>query len=315
MTRYHRRVIRIRAEDSPNVRIALLQHKMGWPITGETVVPGVLSWDEYVRRRSTWDKIRQTVGLDAEFYEGAEVLLYPPDWLNRAEAAADSLGDRFRPGKAIGVDPAEGGDSTCWAVVDRQGLIHLESLKTADTAVIPNHTLALMTRYGVKAADVVFDRGGGGKQHADLLRARGHPVRTVAFGESLSLEPRRAMVPIGEKKDVREERYEYKNRRAQMYGELRELLDPSNPFGPFALPARYDELRRQLAVIPLWFDEEGKLILPPKNRRPDAAEHSTKVTLVDLIGHSPDEADALVLAVHGLLHRHRTGAVAGAVGR
>jgi len=35
------------------------------------------------------------------------------------------------------------------------------------------------------------------------------------------------------------------------------------------------------------------------------------VTLVDLIGHSPDEADAVVLACHGMLHaqsRPRVGA-------
>jgi len=42
------------------------------------------------------------------------------------------------------------------------------------------------------------------------------------------------------------------------------------------------------------------LYLPPKNR-PATAQGKNVVSLVDLIGHSPDEADALVLMLHALL--------------
>jgi len=305
----YRNVIRIRAEDSPNVRLATAQQQAGNPVTGEMLIPGVMDHDTYTKRRSTWDSIRQCIGLDAEFYEGAEVLLYPPEWLNRAEALAASLeGHTRRAALTIGVDPAEGGDNTCWAVVDELGLIDLISKKTPDTTVITGDTIALMQQYGVTATNVLLDAGGGGKQHADRLRSQGYPVRTVAFGESATPVPARRLKTMGERAIDREERYVYKNRRAEMYGILRELLDPAVEPG-FALPAQYTALRHQLSPIPLVYDGEGRLELPPKTK-PNPT--STKVTLTELIGHSPDEADALALAVYGMRSK-AAQAVAGAV--
>ena len=301
MPRYYRKVIKIRAVDSPNVRLALAQQAAGRKPTGEVIVPGVLSWDEYTKRRQTWDEVRVCVGLDAEFYEGAQVLLYPPAWLNRAEQIADSLKGIPRQAKAMGIDPAEGGDRTVWAIVDELGLIHLLSLQTQDTAAITGRTIALMQEYNIPAGNVVFDRGGGGKQHADRLHTQGHKVRTVGFGEAVTPDPRYGKVHTSERLHNKEERYAYLNRRAEMYGELRTLLDPSNQ-GGFGLPAEYTELRRQLAPIPLWYDNEGRMYLPPKQKR-TGDKDSSKVTIDKLVGHSPDEADALVLAVYGMRHK------------
>jgi hypothetical protein len=135
------------------------------------------------------------------------------------------------------------------------------------------------------------------------------------------LDPKRGLRQLGERIDQREESYAYRNRRAQMYGELREMLDPARPQergGPlgFAIPpptygSQYAELRRQLAPIPLMYDGEGRMELPPKNKRAEAGEsisgpgqsRTKRKTLSELIGCSPDEADALVLAVHGMLHK------------
>ena len=92
----------------------------------------------------------------------------------------------------------------------------------------------------------------------------------------------------------------YANRRAEMYGLLMKRLDPAMGDG-FGIPAKFTELRRQLAPIPLDYGKEGKLVLPPKNRPITAARTESKVvTMGDLIGCSPDEADAVVLAVFGL---------------
>lgn len=308
--RCYRRVIRITAEDSPNVALALRQLAAGLPVTNTVVVPGVLPYPDYRKRREVWDPIRQAIGLDATFWEGADVLLYPPAWLDRAERIAAAL-DRTLPrriAEAIGIDPAEGGDSTAMAVVDRYGLIELISKKTPDTSVIPREALALMLRYGVPPDRVIFDRGGGGKQAADTLRSQGYPVRTVAFGEALAPDPKHGRTQVRERLDQREDRYVYRNRRAEMYGCLRELLDPAREHDPdalapgFGLPARYPELRRQLAPIPLTYDAEGRLELLPKKKRALAVE-SNQRTLEDLIGCSPDEADALVLAIFALLNR------------
>ena len=299
------RVIRIRAADSPNV---ILQ--------SDEAFPGVLTWSDYQYRLANWDKIRQCVGLSGEFYEGAELLLFPPEWLNRAEILADELerdgkgaGQWGRERITMGIDPGEGGAQSSFCIGDAKGIIELSSILTPDTSIIPHETIRFLNKYGIEPCDVCMDRGGGGKQHADTLRAKGYPIRTIAFGESVILEPRYGSATPAIRREVRETAYEYKNRRAQMGGELRELLDPHGPYPKgFAIPVGLrgndqvtdTELRHQMAPIPLKFDPEGRMVLPPKHKR---SETSTEVTLTELIGHSPDELDALLLQTHALLHR------------
>jgi hypothetical protein len=296
--RYYRKVIRVSAEMSPNVRLARAEERAGKAPSGEVIVPGVITWDEYCKRRATWDPVRQTIGLDGSFYEGAETLLFPPQWLDHAERLAESLRGKPRRAKGVGIDTGEGVANTAMAAVDELGLIELQSRRTPDTDVICREALAFARKHGLKAADVCFDRGGGGKQHADRLRAMGHEVRTVAFGESLVGEPQRRPPSLADKLEEREERYAYKNRRAQMYGALRLLLDPTAGDG-WAIPAEYAELRRQLSPIPLTYDPEGRLMLLPKSKSGGGSQK----TLVELLGCSPDESDAVVLAVHAMQNK------------
>lgn len=289
--------------------------------TREVLVPGLLTIDDYDKRRATWDEVRQCIGLDACFYEGAELLLFPPVWLDRAERLwREQRGSSgHRQAKGIGVDPGEGGANSAMASVDELGVIELQSPKTPDTTDVTSFSLAFMQRHGVPPERTCLDRGGGGKQHADRLRSQGFPVRTVAFGESILLPFKRGIRRIEERNENREERYSYFNRRAEMYGEFSLLLDPSlNPRG-FMVPDRTTHvchkhgsgcLRAQLAAIKKVYDKEGRLKLPPKNRDPGQQEGSHK-TLVELIGHSPDEADAIVLAVFAMQNVQRR-AMAGA---
>lgn len=308
---YYRKVIRIQATQSPNVRYALAQQSQGIDPTGKVVLPGVLSWEDYAKRRATWDAVRQTVGLDANFWEGADALMFPPEWLDRAETIARSLAGTVRQAKAIGIDPAEGGDRTAMCAVDELGVIELVSKKTPDTSVITKEAVDFLNRHRVPPEMVLFDRGGGGKQHADRLREMGYHVRSVGFGETVTPELRRGLTTIDVRKDQRAEQYEYKNRRAQMYGILRELVDPAwNPRG-FGIPSHLPsavELRRQLAPMPLLFDGEGRLRMLPKDKRTEGSEEKT---LKELLGCSPDEADALVLAVYGMIRKERRPVAGG----
>jgi hypothetical protein len=294
--RCYRRVIKITGEDSPNVKAGLLYRRYGREPLGEILIPGVLPWDDYLKRLETWDPVRICVGIKAEFWEGADALLYPPQWLNRAEDLHRTLVGMPRRGKALGVDPGEGVANTSWTVVDDLGIIEQVSMLTPNTSVIVGHTKALAETWHVPAEEIIFDRGGGGKQIADLLRSQGWNVRTVSFGESPTPEIHRGMTPFGEKKERIELSRTYKTRRAEMYGILRDSLDPSlSPMG-FAIPPQYVELRRQLSLIPLLRDGEGCLYLPSKHSKPGSSVKS----LQDIIGRSPDEADSLVLAVYGL---------------
>lgn len=312
-----RKIIKITASQSPNVRLALAQIAAGKPVTNEILVPGVITWEQYQQRRATWDKIRQTIGLDAEFYEGREVLLYPPHWLNESHLAYERIRKERRVAEAGGMDPGEGEANTSWTVVDKLGIIEQKSKKTPDTSVIVGETIEFLQRYRIPCDRFCIDRGGGGKQIADLLRSKGYPVRTIAFGESLTLPPKHGSYQVNAKKENIEERYTYINRRAQMFGELRNLLDPKMNEQVFAIPNEYHELRKQMAIIPFNYDGEGRMIIPPKNRKPGQKESAVK-TLVELIGHSPDELDSLVLAVHGLLHedpRPKAGPIWSTIGK
>lgn len=303
-----RKVIRIKAVDSPNVRLGLAEVAAGKRPSYRNIIPGLLSYDEYLRRRATWDKIKQTVSLDAEFYEGEEVKLYPPAWIANSHlkySNAPSIEQRTALG--IGIDPAEGGDSTCFAAVDEYGLIRLLSMKTPNTAVIKAKTLAFMRQHGldphnrIHQGRVCFDRGGGGKQHADYLRQDGYSnIRTIGFGEAPTLEEiskEAGVVQPEERVEDKETRYAYKNRRAEMAGLLSLRMDPKIEHSQFSYSSEYTKLTEQLRVIPRDYDGEGKMYLLPKNKRD---KHSKEKTLIDLIGHSPDEMDAVMLAVYSM---------------
>lgn len=316
--RFFRKVIRITADMSPNVRLARVQIAAGLQPTGEEICPGVLSWREYQKRRALWDQVRQCVALDAQFWEGASQLMFPPDWLNAAEQLWLSFngGGKGQRCLGIGIDPAEGGDRTSMAAVGSQGLIELVSRKTPNTADVPNEAIAFIRRHGCLPERCVFDAGGGGKQAADQCRERGYPVRTVAFGESLLPELKRGMRYLDEKVEHREEHYVFFNRRAEMYFMMRVLLDPGGDGWEdsgiggkrgWALPQgcvgpQYAELRRQLAPIPLTYDPEGRVKMIPKRRK---AENSKEQTLEQLLGCSPDEADSLAIACWSMLSKMR----------
>ena len=187
-------------------------------------------------------------------------------------------------------------------MIDQFGIIEQISLKTPDTTVITATTLGLMRKHNLRGKQVYFDRGGGGKQHADRVRAQGYNVQTVGFGGGTSQEIRRGYTGHEVRKEEAEERYVYRNRRAQMYHMLRLLLDPTeNPKG-FGIPRELVELRRQMAPIPLKYSEEGVIYMLSKGVT-EAAKRRGEPTLIDLIGHSPDELDSLVLAVFGLMGR------------
>ena len=304
--KFFRKVIQIKAERSPSIRLALAQKKNGIEPTNDVVIPGVMSWTEYCYRRSTWDEMKQTIGLDAEFYEGKEVKLYPPDVLERCKVKADDLDipTHRRRARAMGVDPGEGGDSTVWTVVDEHGILAQIAEKTPDTSVIPNRTIALINQYGLEPQNVLFDPGGGGKEHADLLRAKGYDVRAVPFGGSPTSpnEYNELREMREQKREVREERAVYKNRRAEMYGEASLVCRGAHPTGigslGFAIPREYEDLLEQLAIMPKLYDGEGRMYLPPKNK--PTPKYSGE-TISGMLGHSPDEADSFVLAVFGMV--------------
>src|SRR5262245_28718066 len=153
---HYRKIIKISAWDSPNVRLALEQQRRGLPITNEEVFPNVVTWSQLQHRLRTWDDQRKCVGLEAEFYEGAEVLLWPEAVLQAAEARWRALPARTPMGSKVtmGVDPAEGGDRSMWVIGSSLGAIRCIGFKTPNTTVIPAMTTALIREFSIKPEDV-----------------------------------------------------------------------------------------------------------------------------------------------------------------
>lgn len=302
--RYERKVIHITAMDSPNVILGLEEKKLGRMPSYRMVIPGVKSYKEYERERRRLSASEACVILDAQFWKGKDNYLYPKEWLTRAKEVAKKLVGTYRRPKGMGVDPAEGGDSSAWTIVDEFGIMHQESCKTKHTTDVVDITMQLMREWQVPPERIYFDTGGGGKQHADRMRENGFKVRSIGFGTPPSLEVRYARYSVNRRKDMGELRYTYRSRRAQMYHLLRQLIDPDeNPDG-FGIPEEYYETHRQLGPIPLWHDKEGRIYLPPKHK--DSGQKSPTqegITLEKLLGCSPDEADSLVLATYAMLEQ------------
>jgi hypothetical protein len=318
--RYFRKIIKIRAQDSPNVRYAEAEKAAGKKVSHREIVPGVVTYREYRMRRLLWDPVKQCIALDAEFYEGAENLMFPPEWLNLSEQQyrqyeiEGNVGNRRTGRRAIGIDPGEGVANTSMFCVDSLGVLAWHDTKTPDTSVIVDNAIGFMLKWQVKPEFVMWDRGGGGKQLSDEMRKRGHNVRNVGFGEVVDLQTKRGLHSILQRQDVKEERGGYFNRRAQMYGELSELMDPSlcsaNNTPVFAIPSQHSTLRKELSPVPKLFDREGKIKLPPKNQ---TSENSKEKSLTQIIGHSPDSSDALVLACHAWLRPSQRSKAGSAV--
>lgn len=317
---YYRKIIRITAEDSPNVKYAKAEIESGKSPSGRVLIPGVITYKEYKMREKYWDEEKKCVSLYGDFYKGETHFLFPHEWL---EYSWELWKENYCEASGLGVDPAEGGDNTCWSVIGeedllnnstdplslpikRARLIELRSEKTKDTSTIPRTTAELMEQYNLDAKHVYFDQGGGGKEHADYMRRCGLKVKTVFFGQTATEErdyKKRWKSPT-EKVDIEETRHTYKNRRAELYHKASMKMNPA--YGGIALPPpskgpQYEELYRQLKAMPKLTDSEGRYYLPPKRPRPNSTEES----LEDILGCSPDEADSFVLGLWAIEERKR----------
>lgn len=321
-----RKCIRITAKDSPNVEFALWQISQGIPPTGEQIIPGVLSWEAYNFRLATFSQQRRTESLEASWYEGAEERLIPDEWLQFANEHAKKLDRRRNGRKWLGVDPGEGGDDSSWCVGDRLGVLGITSLKTPDTNSVYGRTCLLVREHGIAWEDVIFDYGGGGKEHVDRFRAAGFMVRGLRFG-AIKKELKRGMTQFTERREVEEDTASYVNRRSEMAYSLRVLLERPTEISdptvieamqrmgnkkiekdPYALPVECcgaynsgpDTLCGQLRAVPLRWDDQGRFKLIPKSPPQGQPEHQDNFK--SRIGRSPDQFDAFCLMVYGMLN-------------
>lgn len=308
---YLRKVIHVDGLDSPNVKIAMRCKAEGKPVPKKPVIPGILSYEQYVERDATLAPADKRPRLHGLFNDETTCKIFPARWLDLAQELGRILGAHNAELKAkgrrpklgaplaLGVDCAMGGgDLSAWAVFGRYGVVHLEVLDTPNTRTIAGKTIRLMRQFGIRPEWVAFDRAVG-KQIADDLRERGFDVNDVGFGEAAL------------------ERGKYANMRAEMYAELakamRRMVDDQGlptaktkrlletppdqwhkSWRCVALPEDAD-LRQELFVLPTGVDSKGRLRLPPKQPT-SRSRGNSEVSVQEMLGRSPDRADAVVVA-------------------
>ena len=300
---FYRKVIHIDGLDSPNVREGMRHKEAGESGPSKILVPGILSYADYVFREAEWDDYNKSTRLHGRFYKGEGAQLFPAEWIERAASIFEEVNNLSRGPFSLGIDTASGGrDKAVFVVLDRLGIVEMIVTDGKDTTLLLAKTTQLMAKYHIPGRRVAVDAAGGKEIIGDPLAKRGIGVRVVSFGQSAK-----------DKKRFKIARYE-------MYGRCSEAFDPrkwrkGKALGPdgnvleteiweecmsFDLHGghrtEYEALREELIAHPMWHDEYGRLMLPPKQRKSGAKEGERTITIHDLLGRSPDRADALVLA-------------------
>jgi len=302
------KVIHIDGARTPNVSAGRKWERLGRKGPCPVPIPGIMSYASFVAYENEWDAYNRRTRLRGLLPEGDEASVWVPEaWLREGFKLWHEIDHEWRAANLprwLGVDASHGRrDLVCWVVVDAWGIVEVrvmdpEAMRDRygqpDTVRMLEVTRELMTRHVIPAGRVAVDAGGGGQDAVgDPMRRDGQVVQLVDFGSAASRRRRR----------------QYKNRRAEMYGLLSGVCDPSRwrrveEGGRWercwAMPS--DEqclaLAEELPMVPKRYDREGKMYLPPKDKR---VPESREQTLVEILGHSPDRSDGAALAVWAML--------------
>lgn len=248
--------------------------------TGEDVPPEVaaalpkLGWAGEMERSWGVDSPVYQVRVLGEFPTNAADSVIPLSWVVAAQARwkAMDLGS-LGPLRTIGVDVARSGtDRTVLAIRHDDAiteLVRLPQQGTMDTANDVKYRLAAMSENPVEAPTAIVDVIGVGAGVVDRLREL--KVQVVPFNAS-------------EKTDRMDKTYEvgFTNKRAAMYWNLREMLDPDGPF-EICLPP--DENLTGDLTTPKWQVMAGGRI-----------QIESKDDIRKRLGRSTDDGDAVAMA-------------------
>ncbi|MEN6545554.1 MAG: hypothetical protein ABFE07_05880, partial [Armatimonadia bacterium] len=144
-----------------------------------------------------------------------------------------------------------------------------------------------------KEAFSFLDVCGMGGGPVDRLAEQKLPVVGVDAGEDAE-----GQVWHGDK--YRPAKEVFVNKRSQMWWNLRECLNPAakDPARLIGLPADL-ELQAQLTEVKYRFRSDGRIEVEPKHAPAGSSVGTGKWGLKQRLGHSPDKADSVVLAVWG----------------
>jgi len=172
-----------------------------------------------------------------------------------------------------GIDLAGSGrDLTASCIINETGLLNMKTITHMDTIAQKNLICEDYSNNPIQNG--AMDYGGLGVGVYDNIKHNPHiPMEAVNFGQAPS-------------KDM------YLNVRSEMYCEAAQLIRD----GFYIDVDKYPELVEELRNTQVFVNEKGKLQIIHKE------------DIRRAIGRSPDRADALVLAIHAMLHPTETNA-------
>ena len=163
----------------------------------------------------------------------------------------------------MGCDPSRfGGDLSVIAIADDNELLPLHVFKKMDTMELTGNLIALYKQF--KPVDIKVDVIGIGAGIVDRLREQGYPVNPV----NVSSAPNNTEL--------------FMNLRAEIWWNLRELLDPNNKRN-IIFPDD-EELFADLAAVQFKYNSRGKIQIEEKEE------------MKKRIQRSPDRGDAVAIA-------------------
>ena len=274
---YHK--IHVSAYDTPNfVALGITEEDVAsgkwedkWEASGHKLVCDKLvtpEWvaDKYVRwgPYSTLYKTR----VLGEFDDSASDMLIPLSWI---EAANERWQDaEYGADTELGADIAEyGRDNTVVAALSGYKLRPLQTYNKQKTMETAGKIIRLYNALG--ASVVKIDTIGVGTGVEGRIEEQGYNTIRVNVAEN----------PAGGE----EEKKKFINKRAQLYWNLREMLNPDvglNP-NPLSLPPD-DELTEELCAHRYKVNSKGQIQIVSKD------------TIKQTLGRSPDKADAVMMA-------------------
>ncbi|QDT94734.1 hypothetical protein V144x_01650 [Gimesia aquarii] len=304
------------------IKIAGTFYPHGAPISKEhfkqcqQIIPGQTCYDEFIALLNDSDPLIRNVYALGKFPDqdpNKQIIL--PEWLvaptkfwnrwhhlwiranqDRHQLALKLL-ERVLPVEGFGLDVAASryGDTSVLAVGGRNGIRAIHECQFSDTQQTMWWVLETALSYGIDLKQghvpIAIDWGGGyGNAVGDPLKRLNVHVIEVHGNTTSNLNPQK-----------------YANKRAELYGEAGRRLDPAGDFRmiPFSLPDNQTLRAELIAPIKIYSGHDGeKYYITPKDRR-GADENYMGKTLREILGRSPDRADAVVYCLYALRDQRR----------
>jgi len=261
---FYERVLRQRANPSDKVNLIKIPSTESPDITVEHSARGMASksWLDAMRRQWGEGSLWWKPHVLAEFPDADTESLIPIDWLFACEQVYYTPGGQKRI--AIDLSTGSGADRTVILVRDDNGIIDFWESKVASLEETAWKAFEFKRKHDISDHLITYDAAGIGADFAFRLRSVGiHNAIPYIGGKSANSN--------------------FRNHRTWSYWSLRCRLDPNGSWKrPFHIPAGImSDFKREVSAVKYRLSVN------------DVTELIPKEDVIDILGHSPDIADAL----------------------